>query len=460
VQSVAKYKAVKKYGILRGYLEHFRQVSINNDTPALLSFFFAQGQAAVPYIRIPYSNTHLDPRVHVFWIQSSRTGKSIAWEFVGSLLKEAGLRTDSFTTGSDAGLIGGFEQDEEGNNTPTEGLLAGRKALNFDEGSIILTNKQHFSEVVLYLQQACAAVGSNSNILVKHLKPGTIEAESLVSLWITTYPPSGVKEYVLTRGIFQRVLLFWRHWSMDMRSEVENIRLDGFFNKPKEDDVSFDDLVQYFKDLDRNMAKRVCELAEITPAEWETKERPEQEEVAQSIMHQMFSVEEEVNVALRNASEDYFTLVENMDPSTSEIVASFIPGLNNYTVIFATHLALLEGKWHIRADHIEMSKEILFDLYQNLIIWLEGEVQVGQDAREKAISMSVWKEAYEACSMVGFDDIRGDGWVRKKHLLDTYCKKKGNCSLGTARNHYGKVVGMFKETTSGRIAFVRLEKSE
>ena len=101
---------------------------------------------------------------------------------------------------------------------------------------------------------------------------------------------------------------------MDMRSEVENIRLVGFFNKPKEDKASFDDLVQYFKDLDRDIAKRVCNLAEITPADWETKTRPEQEEVAQSIMHEMFSVEEEVNVAVRNASEDYFTLVENMDP--------------------------------------------------------------------------------------------------------------------------------------------------
>ena len=82
MKQAIEYEAVKKYKIFDGYIKHFGNVSIDNDIPAMLSFFFIQGQLAVPYVRLPWGASHLDPRVHSFWIQSSRTGKSIAWEFV------------------------------------------------------------------------------------------------------------------------------------------------------------------------------------------------------------------------------------------------------------------------------------------------------------------------------------------------------------------------------------------
>ena len=208
MREASDYSAVKKYPFFEGYVERFSRTSIDNDIPAMLSFFYIQGQIAAPFVRIPWDASHLDPRVHVFWIQPSRTGKSVAWEFVGDVLKDCGLQQDMYTSGSDAGLIGGVTNetviDENGNKetvaVQTEGMLAGQKALNFDEGSIILNPGKHSQETVLYLQSACNPIGSNSNILVKHLSGRRIETESLVSLWITTYPPAGVKEYVLTKG--------------------------------------------------------------------------------------------------------------------------------------------------------------------------------------------------------------------------------------------------------------------
>ena len=104
MKRVDQYEIVKKNDIFRGYLEHFGNTSIDNDIPGMLSFFFIQGQLAVPYIRIPWGSSHLDPRVHAFWIQSSRTGKSIAWEFIGDILKDIDIPTDLYTTGTDAGL--------------------------------------------------------------------------------------------------------------------------------------------------------------------------------------------------------------------------------------------------------------------------------------------------------------------------------------------------------------------
>ena len=67
------YQATQQYPLFKGYLDHFNSISIDNEIPGMLSFFFIQGQIAVPYVRIPWGSTHLDPRVHSFWIQSSRS---------------------------------------------------------------------------------------------------------------------------------------------------------------------------------------------------------------------------------------------------------------------------------------------------------------------------------------------------------------------------------------------------
>ena len=89
MKKASEYEVVKKYEVFDGYIKHFGNVSIDNDIPAMLSFFFVQGQLAVPYVRIPWGESHLDPRVHSFWIQSSRTGKSIAWNFISDIMEKA-----------------------------------------------------------------------------------------------------------------------------------------------------------------------------------------------------------------------------------------------------------------------------------------------------------------------------------------------------------------------------------
>ena len=63
----------------------------------------------MPYVRLPTGDTHLDLRVHVFWIQPSRTGKSIAWNFISDIMKECGVNYELFASGTDAGLVGSTE---------------------------------------------------------------------------------------------------------------------------------------------------------------------------------------------------------------------------------------------------------------------------------------------------------------------------------------------------------------
>tara|TARA_R100000900_G_scaffold96354_2_gene74702 strand:- start:142 stop:1542 length:1401 start_codon:yes stop_codon:yes gene_type:complete len=437
---ISNYKAVQKFPVLEGYLHHFSQTSMMNEVPALLSFFFIQGQVALPYVRIPTGDSHLDPRVHVFWIQPSRTGKSIAWNFISDIMEQIEVPYDSFASGTDAGLIGSTNAVLDENHKPTgefetvPGLLAGRKAINFDEGSILLTPNKHSQETVLYLQTACNAVGSNSNILVKHMKGNKIECDSLVSLWITTYPPKGVKDYVLTKGIFQRVLLYWAHWDMGMRKEVSTTRLGTFWQRPEESDLTKDDICDYFKTTDKRIRDRLLNLAEIEFLQWSEMSDDEREEIVQHYMWDMFKPGLNYTTALYQASDDIYKELVKMNPAMSEIVASFTPGIENYLGIISLHMALLDKSWEIKEEHVDMAHEILHDLFLNLISWLEDSVEVNGNKAKEGKLLEQMLKAYNDC--VGYEIEGHSGeWRRKQAVLAKYTDNTG-VSKSTAERHF------------------------
>ena len=455
------YQAVKKFDTLEAYLHHFSQTSMKNEIPGLLSFFFIQGQSLLPYVRIPTGDTHLDPRVHVFWIQPSRTGKSVAWNFIGDVMKEAELDYELYSTGTDAGLIGSNKPVLDENNKPTgetekiDGLLSGKKGLNVDEGSIILNPGKHSQETVLYLQTACNAVGSGGNILTKPMKGDIIKCESLVSLWITTYPPKGVKEYVLTKGIFQRVLLYWSHWDMDMRQEVSNTRLGTFWKKPIETDLTKDDIYDYFKDTEKRVRDRLLNFAELTFTQWTEMSREEQEEIAQQYMWDMFSADDDYETALYQASDEVFDLLRNMSASMSEIVASFTPAIENYLAIISLHMAVLDKKWTITAQHVDMAFDILLDLFKNLISWLEDSVEINSNKSKENKIQEDFVKVYDECT--GYEIVgHGDGWKRQSSFEAQYMSMTG-VSKSTVRRHIKDYAGaLFNiKKSGGRIYFRR-----
>ena len=458
--AIKNYKALEKFPILDAYLSHFSKTSMKNEVPGLLSFFFIQGQTTLPYVRLPTWDTHLDLRVHVFWIQPSRTGKSIAWNFISDIMENAEIPFELFASGTDAGLIGSTEQEYDENGKPTgdvrivEGLLSGRKAINFDEGSILLTPNKHSQETVLYLQTACNPVGSGNNTLVKHMKGQKIECPSLVSLWITTYPPKGVKEYVLTKGIFQRVLLYYRHWDMDERQDVSNRRLGTFMAKPDEEEYTKEDLYDYFLTTDKRIRDRLLNKEEITFTQWQEASNDDKEDIVQKHMWTMFTPSPDYQTALYQASDDIYELLRDMSPSMSEIVASFVPAIENYLGIFSVHMAILDEKWVVNAEHVDLAHEILIDLFQNLITWLEDSVEVGGNKQKEAKAHDGMIAAYNEGTPYEIEGL-GDGWRLRSIFFTTYMDKS-KVSKSTAERHFKDYGGsLFKSKKSGGRVFIR-----
>jgi len=479
VRTWEDYTAVQKYPILRQYVDRFRKTSFYNEVPALLSFFFLQGQAVADYIRIPVWASYLDPRFHVFWIQPTRSGKSIAWEFIGEVANLAGIDADIFTSGTDAGLIGSFKthKDEDGNYYSEEvpGLLNGNKLLNFDEGSILLqpSPKQFFQEVILYLQQAMNPIGSQSNTLTKHMKDGKIETESRVSFWITTYPPAGVKEYVLTKGLFQRVLLLYAPWDNDMRMRVSKRRMRGLWEDKMEDVMTPETLAVHFIEIQALVREHLIACSSIDAKMWEEldktvkEERQERERIVRNAALSMFNKSRDFDPAVDAAVEEFYHLVTGMDAKLSDVVLSFMPNIENYLNILATHLLLIEKNeqrnngtydpsesWVINGDHIDMSMEILYDVYERLIIWLESDLELGATKAAKLAKVEAWQKSLTACKTYDLGDHRGDGWFLKKDLIKAYGRLMDR-SQPVVYKHYNDIRASFKETKVSGVPYIR-----
>ena len=468
MRKATEYRVVDRYPFFKGYVEEFGKVSIDNDIPAMLSFFFIQGQVAAPFVRIPWDATHLDPRVHSFWIQPSRTGKSIAWEFVGKVLEDCGVPTDSYNGGSDAGLIGGTKTEvvvdpdtgkKNSEIVETEGLLHHRIALNFDEGSILLNPNKNSQDTVLHLQTACNPIGSKSNIIVKHLSGRRFELEPSASMWITTYPPAGVKEYVLTKGIFQRVLLYWSHWDMERRKGVSQTRMSMAFAKSPESTVSYDDIVNYFKTLEKRLRDRLLNLTETTFTEWDEMNSTDKEELVQSVMREMFTADESFYAATYDVIDDFYSLLDGLSFAISDVVSSFIPAMENYSVILATHIAMMDDKWVVTGEHLDMAKDVLYDLFKNLISWLEGEVEVGAKKVEKATHQKEWMEAYNAINPVELDK-RGDGWRKKAAVIKQYMLNQHVTRPTAFKKFNDWAAHMFSAAKDGTVVYIRLKEGE
>ena len=459
----SKYECVRSYGILRGYLEHFKEVSKNNEIPGLISFFYILGQAAIPYVRVPVGGSNLDPRVNMFWIQDTRTGKSAAYQIIEKVLSGSNLNTADYNSGNDAALIGTLVPDPDFEGNPRDapqvtrpGLLAGRKGLNFDEGSVVLKTGQFNESTTLFLQSALNSAGTGRNILTKHMARDTFTIKSEVSLWITTYPPKGIKEHVLDKGIFQRVLTYWRHWTLEMKRQINHALAEDVYSEPKFE-VPFEEVTGFFKDLQKKLKRRVLELSDIAPLEWDEMSSGDQEVVVMGLMRQMFRPDEAYKPALISAIDEYYSVVEVMSPDKQGICSSFIMGLQNYTNILAHHFAMIEGTWVVRGDHVDMAKEILFDLYQNLIQWLESEVNIGAGASEKNKMQACWRDAYNKAELFDFDDHRGHGWAKKKEVMSNFGKLANYSSHATVNekfNTYG--TEMFSDTREGVRVFIRL----
>ncbi len=110
--------------------------------------------------------------------------------------------------------------------------------------------------------------------------------------------------------------------------------------------------------------------------------------------------------------------------------------------------------WTVRGEHIDMAMEILYDVYERLIVWLESDLELGATKAAKIAKVESWQKAIDACKNYDLGDHRGDGWVLKKDVIKSYGRLMDR-SQPVVYKHYNDLRNSFKETKVSGVPYVR-----
>ena len=155
--------------------------------------------------RLRYHGRDNNPRLHVFVIRESGTGKSEASKSTNEFAKGLGLDSSHLLKATDAALTGSILDTPKGAKE-IPGLLAIKNCLMWDEGSVFLKQNPHSETLQDIIQQTTDEPG----IIERSLRLGTNSFESRTSVWAHSYMTESVNATIFGKGLFQRMLLSYR----------------------------------------------------------------------------------------------------------------------------------------------------------------------------------------------------------------------------------------------------------
>ena len=232
--------------VVNDFIDAAVEVSHRNNIPAGLCFFNILGQIVKDFIVIPSGQGREDTRVHFCWIQTSGTGKSTMWNFVGPVAKGTFKMINELpherkhppyirnpetpavsmpryfdifgiTDYTDSVLIGGYDKDVNDDGeieyTRRPGVLEGNGLAHWDEFeySGIFKQSQHKENSIVYLNTLMNSLVGESWIISKALTSfGNMVMECFCerSVLAMTYPPNNLNDIIAEKGVLQRMILF------------------------------------------------------------------------------------------------------------------------------------------------------------------------------------------------------------------------------------------------------------
>jgi len=458
--------------IVREFQASAVEVSHYNDIPAGISFFTILGQICKDFIIIPNGRNHEDTRVHFCWVQTSGTGKSTLYNFVGpvangvfKMINEYNRHPpfvkenipmnrvfDTFgvTDYTDSVLIGGYDKevDDEGeiiyNRRP--GVLEGNGLAHWDEFeySGIFKQSQHKENSIVYLNTLMNSLAGESWIISKALTSfGGMIMECFCerSVLAMTYPPNNLNDVMAEKGVLQRMLLYV--WEVpefiQHKMRLEQIEKAGTVEEVNQP------ITKYSKGL--------FNIYKLTQERFN--------EVGGDPLKTM-KYTEDFNQVLRLEYESMRMYLQNTRTDVAKIAGNFTTRLMKIlykmsvlcSVASAPSIKEKDKQFVVTGHNVRQAATIVRQCYMTLVDWLERSLRVKRQ--------SIAENSLESVFIEVFNKIKKDeqGFVNKTTLL-TEVRNKAKKSRAQVYRHYEVVRHKFEEEKgSGNRTYVRLIKGD
>jgi hypothetical protein len=458
--------------VVREFQASAVEVSHYNDIPAGICFFNLLGQVVKDFITIPNGRNHEDTRIHFCWIQTSGTGKSTLWNFIGpvanktfQMINESNkhppfvrnnlpmnriFNTFGVTDYTDSVLIGGYDKelDDDGeveyNRRP--GVLEGNGLAHWDEFeySGIFKQSQHKENSIVYLNTLMNSLSGESWIISKALTSfGGMVMECFCerSVLAMTYPPTNLNDVMAEKGVLQRMLLYvW-----DVPEFIQHkMRLEQIDKAGTVEDVN--------SPIDK-YAQALFKLYELTQERFN--------EVGGDPL-KTIKYSEGFNQNLKLEYESMRRYIQSYPSHVTKIAGNFTTRLMKIllkmsvlcSVASAPSIKDKDQQFVVYGHHVRQASTIIRQCYRSLVDWLTDSLRAKRKSIAENSLESVFMDIYAKMKK---DD---EGFVNKTTLL-TEVRTKAKKSRAQVYRHFDVIRHKFEEQKgASNRTYVKLIRSD
>tara|TARA_R100000742_G_C4276988_1_gene98468 strand:+ start:72 stop:1550 length:1479 start_codon:yes stop_codon:yes gene_type:complete len=456
--------------VVREFEKSALEVSHRNGIPASISYFALLGQICKDFIRIPNGRNIEDSRIHFCWVQTSGTGKSTLWNFVGRVADKTFKRinelnvhppfmnndnipitrtfnTFSVTDYTDSVLIGKYvkETNEDADDgfewRRRAGILEGSGLAHWDEFeySGVFKQSQHKEQSIVYLNTLMNSLAGESWIISKALDSmdgQTMECYCERSVLAMTYPPNNLNNVMAEKGVLQRMLLYvWevpQYIQDEMRLEqIEKAGIVEEVNAP----------------IDR-FADSLVKIYQLVKEKYD--------EVGQDPL-KTIKYSEDFRQALKLEYTKMNLYLQNTRPDVAKICSNFTTRLMKIlikmsvlcSVASAPSISKKSDRFVVTGSHVGQAAVIVQQCYKTLVMWLEQSLKVKRQ--------SIAENSLEPLFISTYDKIKKDenGYVNKSLFL-TEVRKRAKKSRAQIYRYYDIIRHKFEEVKEGRSTYIKL----
>ena len=425
--------------IIREFQKDATQFSHGNDIPAAMAFYTILGQICKDFIVIPSGRNREDSRIHFCWIQTSGTGKSTLWNFVGPVSKRIFQRINQtgnhpalvtpthgntmprrydifgITDYTDSVLIGTFNEeiDEDGNKQydRVQGLLEGSGLAHWDEFeySGIFKQSNHKENSIVYLNTLMNTLAGESWVISKALTKFGGEVMHCYcerSVLAMTYPPNNLNEVIAEKGVLQRMVMYIKDVPDSAQHAMRQTQINNF-GKIEEVNQPIDKYVNKLFEIYSSLKEHYDEIGGDP-----TRTIRFAEGFNDAMMLEYNSIRSEI----RGKRAEVSKLVSNF---TTRMMVNLVKLSVLTCVAHSLNIKNKDDRFIVRASHVREASLIMRNCYKSLAGWLEQSLKVRR--------MSLAEKSLEPQFMVIYDKMEKDedGYCHKTKLMKEAMEKTG-----------------------------------
>jgi len=468
---------------VRAFQETAVKYSHYNEIPAGIAFYNILGQIVKDFIHIPSKYTTEDTRIHFCWIQTSGTGKSTLWNFVGPVsmnvfrkINDTGKHpplvidnTDdeemvvpdktalrkfnnfSLTDYTDPVLVGKFkeefEKDEDGKHTGEmswqriAGELEGCGLAHWDEFeySGVFKPSNHQEKTIVYLNTIMNSLCGNSWVIKKSLSQydnKRINCFSERSVFAMTYPPKNLSNVIAEKGVLQRMLLYVHEVPKSVQDKMRRTQIRTFGKKVEKTVMPIEELGERLFKIYNATKERFNEVGG-DPTE-------------------VMKFSQDFEDVLLLEYDNMLRYLFNTRPEVEEIASNFTTRLLKIlgkmsvlcSVASAPSITNKDHKFLVTGYNVRQAATLIRHSYMTLVDWLERSLKIQKRSIAKKTEVEVFLEAFKATKK---DE---EGFVSKSKFLNAVCKKS-NKSKSQIYRLFKEIEHRFEEKKIGVAVYIK-----